>query len=101
MRVLDIEVPGSNSGKKFFRHFLCTFLPRGYCSIRVSRSCNFTHGWRFCYNSMTVSVILSNDKRFALRWLLHVQTDFQVISSNGLPSGRDKKSLLIFFENHV
>ena len=42
MQVLGMEIPGLNSGKFFFRHFLHTFLPHGDCSIRVSRSRDFT-----------------------------------------------------------
>ena len=43
MEVLGMEVPGSNSGKLFFFDIFCTpFLPRGDCSIRVSRSRDFT-----------------------------------------------------------
>ena len=33
-------VPGSNSGK-FFSTFLCTYIPCGDCSIRVSQSSDF------------------------------------------------------------
>ena len=42
MQVLGMEVPGSNSGKFFFDIFCTPFLPRGDCSIRVSRSHDFT-----------------------------------------------------------
>ena len=43
MQVLGMEVPGSNSGMFFFDIFCTPFLPRGDCSIRVSRSQDFTH----------------------------------------------------------
>ena len=43
MQVLGLEVPGSNSGKVFFKlHFCTLFLPRGDCSIRVYQSHDFT-----------------------------------------------------------
>ena len=43
MQVLGMEVPGSNSGKFVFFDIFCTpFLLRGDCSIRVSRSRDFT-----------------------------------------------------------
>ena len=42
MQVLGMEAPGSNSGKFFFDIFCTPFLPRGDCSIRVSRSRDFT-----------------------------------------------------------
>ena len=40
---------------------------------------------------------LSNHKRFALQWLLHVQSNFQVITLNGLSCGHDKISHWIFW----
>ena len=53
-----MEVPGSNSGKVFIQHLLYTFLPRGDCSIRVSRSHNFTFVWFLLYNFVAVTLLL-------------------------------------------
>ena len=49
VQVLGVEVPGSNSGK-FFSTFLCTFLPRGDCCIRVFQSSDFTLVWFLLYS---------------------------------------------------
>ena len=53
MQVLGMEVPGSNSGK-FFSDIFCTpFLPRGDCSIRVSRSA-ILHLLSFCFITLSL-----------------------------------------------
>ena len=61
MQELGMEVLGSNSGHYefiFFRHFLCTFFCPSDCSIRVSRSRNFTLAWFLLYNFVAVSLLL-------------------------------------------
>ena len=59
MQVLGMEVPGSKSGKFFFRHFVHTFLPRSDCSNRVSQSRDFKHVWFLIYNFVAVILLLS------------------------------------------
>ena len=66
MQVLGMEVPGLNSGK-FFHDIFCTpFLPRGDCSIRVSRSHNFTLTWLLLYNLVAVLYCYSNYQKILL-----------------------------------
>ena len=58
MQVLGMEVPGSNSGKFFFRNFCTPFLPCGQCSIRVSQSRKFTLALFWLYNFVAVTLLL-------------------------------------------
>ena len=59
MQVLGMEVLGSNSGQLFFStFFMHIFLPPSDCSIRVSRSRNFTLARFLLYNFVAVSVLL-------------------------------------------
>ena len=58
MQVLGMEVPGSNPGKFFFKIFCIPFLPYSDCSIKVSRSHNFTLAWFLLYNFVAVTLLL-------------------------------------------
>ena len=60
MQVLGMEIFGSNSGHDqfIFSTFLCTFLPLSDCSIRVSRSYDFTLAGYLLYNFVAVSLLL-------------------------------------------
>ena len=58
LQVLGIKVPGLNSGKFFFDIFYTPFLPHGDCSIRVSRSHDFTFVWFLLYNFVAVTLLL-------------------------------------------
>ena len=74
MQALGMEVLGSNSGHDqliFFQHFYVLFMPPSDCSIRVSRSRNFTLARFLLYNSVAVSLL-------------------QVIPLLGLPCSCDK-----------
>ena len=60
MQALGIEVLGLNSGHDqfiFFNIFM-HFFPPSDCSIRVSRSCNFTIAQFLLYNFAAVSLLL-------------------------------------------
>ena len=80
MQVIGMEVPGSNSGKFFFsRHFCTPFLPRGDCSIRVSRSCDFTLAWFLLYNFVTLTLLLFKlSKGTATMINLYLHTNFKL-----------------------
>ena len=58
MQVVGMEVPGSNSSKFFFDIFCTPFLPRRDCSIRVSRSRDFTLALFLLYNLVAVPLLL-------------------------------------------
>ena len=58
VQMLGMEVPGSKSGNFFFDIFSTPFLPCGDCSIRVSRSHNFTFVWFLLYNFVAVILLL-------------------------------------------
>ena len=57
-----MEVLGSNSGHDEFiffpTFFMHLFLPPSDCSIRVSRSCDFTLARFLLYNFVAVSLLL-------------------------------------------
>ena len=64
MQVLGMEVPGPNSGKFFSLNiFFTPFLPHGDCSIRISRSRNFTRVWSLRYNFVAVTLAIQTSKR--------------------------------------
>ena len=54
---MGTEVPGSNSGN-LLQHFCAPFLPHGVCSIRVSRSHDFTLVWFLLYNFVAITLLL-------------------------------------------
>ena len=57
MQVLGMEAPGSNSGK-FFSTFFAHLFTLGDCSIRISRSHDFTLAWFLLYNFVAVTLSL-------------------------------------------
>ena len=85
-----MEVPGSNSSKGFFDIFCTPFLPRGDCSIRVSRSHKFTLGWFLLYNFVAVTILLFKLSKGTAKMI-----SLQAIPILSLPCNRDISS--IFF----
>ena len=54
----------------------------------------------FCVISLwSLSQFFSNHKKALLRWLLHLHSNIQLISSRGLPCGRDRPSTLFYANN--
>ena len=93
MRVLGMEVPGLNSGKVFFPNLFCTpFLPSGDCSIRVSRSRNFTLAWFLNYNFVAATLLLFKLSKGTATMISLSTHQFSIL---GLPCSRDRN--LIFF----